>query len=211
MFVSLNPPYSISFDVDSNVLEAALIDSDLEREQFKSAALQIGDMLLARLSHTTDEYVHNAARENQEVEQTNLEEQEGILRSKMESVGKVLYNNGLQQRYDLKRTSKSPSFSDIDWDVKVKYVDAKWQFSPFPYATCRISFQKEFGESPWAIIGGRAFDSVQLNFSSSELDYLLKVFGAIKERLLELEANLAEGNVTVENPGLGREVWDATW
>jgi hypothetical protein len=97
-------------------------------------------------------------------------------------------DSALRRRYDLKRSSKAPSFSHVDWDIKVKYHDASIDpFDPIPYATFRISFQREFEDSAFAVLGGRTFDSVQVNFSKDEIDYIGKVFVAARERLAELE------------------------
>ena len=184
MFVSLTPPYSTSFEIEREVLNKGLEERNLGKESFKKAADEIGSILLALLNDTGEEYI---AREIESDGSTD-EEKESLVRSKVDLVKDTLYDGGLRLRYDLKRSRKAPSFSGIDWDIKVKHIDGKWEaFDPFPYATCRISYQREFDDSPWTFFGGRAFDAIQINFSADELDYLVKVLTGIKSRLRELE------------------------
>ena len=83
-------------------------------------------------------------------------------------------------------------FNGVDWDVKVKRFDASFDdFQPYPYATVRLSFQRDFEDSAFAILGGRTFDSVQINFSKDEVDHLIRVLSRTRERLAALEEEQA--------------------
>ena len=128
----------------------------------------------------------HATREFDDEEQAEKERER--LNADIQKVESKLYDSHLQQRYDLKRTSKAPSFTGIDWDIKVKHFDAKLgDFEPFPYATCKISFQREFDDSPFVFFGGRAFDSAQINFTIDDIDHLSQVLAKVRERLHFLE------------------------
>ena len=107
------------------------------------------------------------------------------------AVREQLFDEKLRRRYNLKRSSKAPSFNQVDWDIKVKRYDAKVEiFEPFPYATFRLSFQRDFDDSPFAVFGGRTFDSVQVNFSRDEIDYLVRVLSAASRQLATLEEDV---------------------
>jgi hypothetical protein len=93
----------------------------------------------------------------------------------------------------LKRSSKAPAFSSVDWDVKVKVQDAEIAVEETPYATLRIKYQRDFGGDSFAIFGGRTFDSMQVNVTAEEIDYFIKVLqrvGGTLQRIDELRKGL---------------------
>lgn len=101
-----------------------------------------------------------------------------------------MWTQHLQDRYELKASSKAPTFSSIDWDIKLKTKDAKLERIRFPYATCRIAFQRDFDISPLTLFSGKAFDSMQVNFSIDEVQYLIKVLTSIMRHLEEAETEV---------------------
>lgn len=189
LFIALTPPFSVSLEIDRTVLRSTLSAHELDEGQFNDAADEIKVILVNLLN--------SRARETQEVVQ-QIARQLGIspeedaefsrIAADTQAVRDQLCDNTLQRRYDLKRSSKAPSFNHVDWDIKKKYYDANLDsFSPFPYATFRISFQRDFDDSPFAVLGGRTFDSVQVNFSKDEIEHLARVLLTVKERLEQLE------------------------
>jgi hypothetical protein len=192
LFISLAPPFNVSFEVDREALKPLLRGTDTSRAEFDSAADQIGDLLLAVLEDDVDGYVRRVMqsrrfeRSEQEppsdlIEERQLHERAGLVRA-------ALHDEHLRSRYALKTTSKAPSFSAIDWDVKVKIEDADLEdLTPFPYATCKIHYQREYGDTPWSYLGRGVFDSVQINLSVDEVDHLLRVFRTIRIRLAQAE------------------------
>ena len=72
----------------------------------------------------------------------------------------------------------------------MKIVDSHKEDVRFPYATCRIRFQREFTGSPVALLGGRPFDTIQLNYSVDEIEHLLRVFEKIRQHLEEIEREM---------------------
>ncbi len=196
LFVSFSPPFLLSFETDRSALQKALKDLELSEKEFRRAANEIKRVLLAILSDEVEEFItHWHERGNGENGTADSrQELERELKAKIESVRRDFYDDHLQRRYDLKKSSKAPSFTGIDWDIKLKVDDANveaFKKRPFPYATCRISFQRQFTEEPFALIGGRMFDSMQINFSIDEIVYLQRVLSKIKDGLEVLER---EGN-----------------
>jgi hypothetical protein len=194
VFISLAPPLYTSFEIDRAVINKYLQERNLEEAEFKKEADQMGLMLSAILEHEGKPLPERFTQRlgKQLASAGEKETQRQVLEEKLRHVKDRLYDERLQKRYDLKKSSKAPSFNAIDWDIKVKYVDAQLDnLKPFPYATCKISFQKEFDSSPFSILSGKAFESAQINFSVDEITYLLRVFKTIKERLEAVEKEVA--------------------
>ena len=186
LFIALSPPFAASMDIDHDVLQTSLEESQIPEAGFRRAANQIGNMLAAVLRDSVEEFIQFSQGTGEDDERDPSETDQ--LREKVQRVRDQLYDSHLQQRYDLKRSSKAPSFTDIDWDIKIKHFDAKLgNFAPLPYATCRLSFQREFDDTPLTIFGGRAFDAVQINFSIDDIEHLSRVLARIRERLETLE------------------------
>jgi hypothetical protein len=166
--------------------------TDAESE-FKTQAAEAGGLLAPILEKNIDDVIRSRVnrRATEASTKQSPEEYEKELRQKLELVKIYLYNDHLQKRYNLKKSSKAPSFTDIDWDIKTKHADAKLaSLEPFPYATCRISFQKEFDSVPYNFFN--AFGSVQINFSVDEIHYLQRVLSTIEERLKSVEKELSK-------------------
>ncbi|MFN0147991.1 MAG: hypothetical protein ACKVT1_15920 [Dehalococcoidia bacterium] len=188
-FIALAPPFSVTIEVERSTLGPHLAERNLSERDFGHASTFIGSMLLAILEDQVDRFV--AAHED-EPDSDALGPEDAVvdldlLRRQAEAVRTSLWTDHLQKRYDLKKSSKAPSFSGIDWDIKVKIADAKAdKLRSFPYATCRISFQREYDYSVFAVLA-RPFDSIQINFSVDEVAYLARVFGAIRQQLESAE------------------------
>ena len=188
LFVALSPPFSVSFDVDRDLLGDLLEEYRISEPNFRRFAHQVGAMLAAILNGSDESFASHISDEDADVTGGPVGKDE--IQVAVTQVKAGLHDSHLQKRYDLKRSSKAPSFTDVDWDIKVKHFDAKLgDFTPFPYATCRLSYQRDFEDSPFALFGGKTFDSVQINFSIDEINYLSKVLGRVRERLQELEEN----------------------
>lgn len=190
LFIALTPPFLVSLEIDRTVLRHDLSELGVDEREFRRAANQIGIILLNLLNNTLSLDDENQVAQQLGNAPSDSETAPHIL-SDVQAVQTHLMDPTLQRRYDLKRSSKAPSFSQVDWDIKVKYHDASLDpFEPFPYATFRISFQRDFEDSAFAVLGGRTFDSVQVNFSKDEIDYVVKVFAAARERLADLEERI---------------------
>jgi len=192
-FVSLSPPFWTTIEIDRAVAVSYLKAE--ASDDFKKHAAEAGSLLAPILEGNIEGGIQTRLqqRATDKSATASAETYEKELREKIASVKNFLYNDHLQKRYDLKKSSKAPSFTDIDWDIKTKYADAKMEtLAPFPYATCRISFQREFGGQPLNFFN--AFDSVQINFSVDEIEYLRRTLTTIEERLKSIERELKSGN-----------------
>ena len=184
LFIALTPPFGASLDIDRDVLAGFLQEKQTEEVAFRRTAHRVGRILGAILSDREDAFISDELEDEDPSRDTPAREE---LRVDIRKVREHLYDQHLQRRYDLKRSSKAPSFTDIDWDIKIKRFDSQLgEFAPFPYATCRLSFQREFDHSARSFFG-RAFDSVQVNFSIDEIDHLSRVLAKIKTQLTALE------------------------
>ena len=188
LFISLSPPFGVTLEVDRTVMGDTLTRSALSEHEFRTASSEVGEILLNILNGTEERYVRGSGRKNVDILDSGSHTSQEQREADVKAVKSPLYDDYLQRRYDLKKSSKAPSFNGIDWDVKVKRFDSNFDdFQPFPYATLRLSFQRSFEDSALAILGGRTFDSVQINFSKDEVDHLIRVLSRTRERLVALE------------------------
>ena len=188
LFISLSPPFSATLEVDRAVMRDTLAGSALSEHEFRTASNEIGVILLNILNGTEEQYVRGFGTEDVDVVDSGTRRSPEQRKANVSEVRSGLYDVYLQRRYDLKRSSKAPSFNGVDWDAKVKRFDSNFDdFQAFPYVTLRLSFQREFDDSPLVILGGRTFDSVQINFSKDEVDHLIRVLSRTRERLVALE------------------------
>ena len=188
LFIALSPPFDVSFEIDRAVLRRRITGGGLSDSTFRHTAARIGPMLLAVLEDDIEDFVHRRVYHDDREQQAPLEggsgQDESRLLTMVEQVKTTLHDTHLQARYDLKKSSKAPSFTGIDWDIKMKLEDGSMEtLTQFPYATCKIRYQREFELNPWSILSGRGFEAVQINVSIDEVKHLLRVFRTIKERL----------------------------
>lgn len=190
-FVLLTPPHSVEFAlVNYHDLEPILIKDNIERADYFRHTYDAAELLSAILSGQQEkDIIEDKIRKisKEEKDEGTRTQLEATLRERLKQVRGNLYTDQLQRRYDLKRTSKAPAFGAIDWDIKIKIDDAYRRNVRFPYATIKLKLQKEFGFDPYSILGGRTFDSVQVNFSGDELEYVKSVLDIMLASLREQE------------------------
>lgn len=184
VFVSLVPPFELSFEIDKDVLNKNLKGIDVTKEDFRKNSQKISSLLLAILRGQEKGFI-KFYLDNQDSD--NGKEDEKTINEKLEAVRKYLYNSQLQHRYNLKKSSKAPSFTNIDWDIKIKTKDSKLDNIRYPYVTCKFIYQKIFEYSPYYVLGGPAIDTVQINFAKDDIDYLIGVFEKVKSHLEQIE------------------------
>jgi len=184
LFISLAPPFDIKFEIGSDRINKFLSDNDFDKGSFDINSNHITVILLAILRKDENGFIK--AYISDIVEDKKSDEylvQKNKLVEEIKLVKEKLFNSDIQDRYDLKINSKAPSFTNLDWDIKIKVVDSKLEDIHLPYATCKFSYQKEFEYSPLTILGSNAFNSLQINFSVEDIDYIIKVFSNIKGHL----------------------------
>lgn len=189
LFIALTPPFGASLEIDRHALQVALGEHHASEADFRRHANEAGIILFAILSDSVDQFIE--VRMQAEDEGADAPMDRDGLEHAVAQIRDTLWDDHVQRRYDLKKSSKAPSFTNVDWDIKVKHVDGNLEnFVPFPYATFRFSFQKDFDDSPFVLFGGRALDSVQINFSIDEIDHLSRVLFRVREHLETLEKGL---------------------
>ncbi|CCQ90085.1 hypothetical protein NITGR_240004 [Nitrospina gracilis 3/211] len=186
LFISLVPPFDISVKIDKEIRQEKLKQAEIDEKVFKNDLRKIETFILVSILGEQNSYIENV------LERTNIrgpkaEEKRKEINEAIKKVEEKLVNERLKQRYFLKASSKAPSFHSLDWDIKLKIKDAQIEKISFPYATCKFRYQREFSESPLNLIGGKTFDSVQINFSGDEIDYLIKQLEIIKKNISQAE------------------------
>ena len=185
-FVSLAPPYEnqIAF-VDSKQIATRLAKDDIAPAAFNAILRRINQLLQHILGeHEDDEIPTRPPFHKDDPE---------LLKAQLGVVRQSLYSERLQNRYDLKRSSKAPAFTSIDWDVKIKIDDAEFAIERTPYATIKIRYQRDFGGDSFSIFGGRTFDSTQLNFTSEEVEFVIRVLKRLSATLRSVESTEKPG------------------
>jgi hypothetical protein len=197
VYTSILPPFRVDFEIDDRpALLASLKQAGIEGKEkdFRSTLSEIERIVLAILRNEEDRFI-NGRLEELETE-TAKDEEKKTLKDKFHATRDFLMavdaNNSIGKRYNWKASSKAPSYTGVDWDIKEKLIDGKVGVLEFPYATCRIQFQRDFSGDPFLIIGGRMFDSIQLNFSREEAEHLVKIFQRIVEELKIIEKKIAK-------------------
>jgi len=190
LFISLKPPFTVDFEIPRDVLTQELKSSKLTEKEFLRFSDEISAMLDATLSDEADRYIE--VRIQRSIEAGGLKEDDiparrAMLSDEIEIVKAELFSDHLKRRYDLKKSSKAPAFTDVHWDVKVKTHDFKLGKLNFPYATFRITFQRNFQDDPLTLFATPTFDSMQINFTIDEIDYLVQALNKAREYLKQLE------------------------
>jgi len=185
-YISLSPPFEAKFEINKDIIKKRLDELSISESDFNKETQKISSMLLPALSNEENDYIERllSSRRLDDKKQKEIKEN---LYQQISKVKECLLTERLKRRYYLKLSSKAPSFTSIDWDTKIKVGDARLDKIKFPYATCRIKFQREFEDSPYVFFSGKAFDSIQINFTSDDIDYLIKVLETIKQKLSAIE------------------------
>ena len=141
-------------------------------------------MLRGLLEGIVEEYVEYRLGDLDGQERSD---KEAALHKRVEEVEHQLYDDRLRRRYALKKTSKAPAFAAIEWDIKTKIADGTMpELERFPYATCRIAYQRGFDNTPWSVLGN-PFESTQINLTIDEVRYVIRVLQTIQNRLESAE------------------------
>ncbi len=183
-FVLLRPPFGAALEVRNRAPIEALTEHGITLAEREEGVDDITMLMWAALLDRVDEFIGHRVSED---EAGDSEEWQ----SRAEAVTQGLVDDGLRSRYRLKRLSKAPAFTDIDWDVKVKVDDAgESDLQPFPYVTVKLKFQRDFGDEPFWL-GGTTVDSVQVNFSTEELEYVIHSLQRSREAIVRVGEKLS--------------------
>ena len=184
MFLAFKPPFGATFEINKGVLSAALADAGVTEDDFKRASSEIGEMILATLQEAKEAFLRHETEDI--ADELEREATKATLQRRLESAG-ALIDDIVERRYRLKITSKAPAFTSVDWDLKIKTFDGKVGELRLPYATVKISFQRHFELEPETLFSRNLFDSVQINMTRDEVEYLVREFELMRSKLNELE------------------------
>lgn len=191
LFIALTPPFFTTFEIDRETLKETLAQHGIAEAEFRRESANVGRALISILDDDVESYIEYCVENSVASSGSDADSLRDSCLSLVGQVKDKLMGDRLQQRYDLKKSSKAPGFTSVDWDVKIKHFDAHLDsLIPLPYATFRVAFQKDFGDSPLLFFGGRAMDSVQMNFTVDEIEYLQRVLSTAQRRLKELEGQI---------------------
>lgn len=184
-FVNLQPPFSVTFEVNREVLTQHVTAAGLDREDFTRASTEIAEFVLAILQGKTNEMIEAHVSHEEDTAKKDA------TRSRMTSrlaEARSLVNDRLQLRYELRVNSKAPAFASLEWDVKRKLFDGTHGDLACSYATLKLTHQRDFDLGPATFFGRNLFDSVSINVTSEEVDYLVKELGRVLDKLRAAEA-----------------------
>jgi len=182
VYFSMSPPIEIGFLIDKDLLREKLKVAELSEGDFRRESNIIGDQLRVIFNETEAAYVEYTV-ERRGLKGEDAERTKGELLKQVEGVRGTLYTQHLHDRYVFKTNSKAPSFTGVDWDIKIKVEDAQLDHIEFPYATCKVTYQRQFDVSPFTLIGGKVYDSVQINFCVDDIEHMINVFSKIRDHL----------------------------
>lgn len=201
IYISISPPFRIEFEIHQDIKAKAIREADIKVKDFRNELAEIQAMLLSILRHDEDAFISS------EVE--DLKDEDAI-KIKSDNIKKQFENikqfqkivdpkNEIERRYKWKASSRVPTYTTADWDIKKKVADSKgWGDFKFPYATLRIKFQREFGDDPFLMFGGRMFDAVQLNFSKEEAEHFAGVALNMVKELKSAEEIISKPNLEID-------------
>ena len=184
LFIRLVPPLYVEVVLDAR--DKVRERLGLSKEEFDYHLRTVEHLLIPIMRRQVDAYL-----EHLEVQQ-ETEKEKGDLKRQAALIEEHIVDDRLRARFKLKVTSKAPAFVSLDWDVKIKVHDAKAKEFRFPYATLRLNYQRDFDEPPLILLGGRTFDSAQVNFTLDEVDHLMHVLDDIRAVLSEAERGAEE-------------------
>ena len=190
-FVLFSSPWDGTIELPDRDSVERLMADGLTEQEVRAATRQITDLILAALRDGLDEFValqrNRFRRGGGDDDDAGQDDEEYRLR--FEQVKAALVDDRLKRRYQLKRLSKAPAFSDIDWDVKIKVEDAaESDFHRFPYATVKLKYEREFDLSPLLpLLQHGGGESIQVNFTSDEISYLISSLGRARAALERAE------------------------
>lgn len=171
LFIRIVPPLYIRMER----LPGTQLNADVDVGALDERTREAETLLAGALFEKSEDYVSRILGEDTDDQGNESERRKEELQRKLGLVREAFIDDSLQRRYELKRVSKASVFSDLDWDLKIKLVDSNSGDVNFPYSTVKLIAQREFGDDPFSLFSGRAFESIQVNFTSDEAAYVGKV------------------------------------
>jgi hypothetical protein len=186
--VSIERLPGIVLEIEEEALGPELKAKSIEEKDFRDIVDEISPMMLACMEDRQDSFIEgktDALRSEEDYDADRIAEEEVLLREKMMLVDERLVDQNLKDWLLFKRSAKTPVFSGLEWDIKVKHFDSKKQpVSPLPYATCQIKYQKGFPRSPIALLfEASPADAIEIDFTLDDIEHMIKRLGVVKDKL----------------------------
>lgn len=192
VFVSPIEVTDIKVQVDRESLEVTLRPTPFSYDDFNNFLGEISRLIAISLEKNEDAYIESRVeywRDEEKYDEARIANEKSMLQSKLRSVNETLVDNRLRQRYILKQCAKSPYFTGFDWEINVKHSDGETEIvQPLPYATCQIRFAEPGTKYRFSFL--EHTESVQIDWTEEELDYMIRVFEVIKQRIQHLKGTV---------------------
>ncbi len=189
IFVSSIEYSEIKVQVDRESLESILKPTAFSYDEFNSHLGEISRLLSVCLDNKQDSFMKSRVvewRDEEQYDETRIADAKSVLESKLQSVIETIIDDSLRQRYFLKKYAKSPYFTGFEWEVNVKHSDGETDVvKPLPYATCQIRFIQPGTKYRFPFM--EHTESVQIDWTEEEIDYITRVFEVIKQRIRYLK------------------------
>jgi len=180
----------VKVQVDKESLQATLKPTTFSYDDFNNFLGEISRLISICLEKSEDGYIKSRVehwRDEQRYDETRIANEKSLLESKLLSVKETLIDERLNQRYFLKKYAKSPYFTGFDWEVNVKHSDGETDvIQPLPYATCQIRFADPGTKYRFSLM--EHTESVQIDWTEEEIDYMIRVLEVIKQRIQHLKS-----------------------
>lgn len=186
-FILFSSPWSGTIELADPSVLGVLGDAGMDDREIRRAFAEVSGLLMAVLRDDFEGFLQLGTPFEEEADS---EARRGEYQRRFDAVHHLLVDDHLRRRNQLKRLSKAPAFSDLDWDIKLKLADAsESSFVPFPYATIRLKYDTSFedGASPFPLLTTRQTQSVQVNFTVDEIDYVIAALRRARESLDQAE------------------------
>lgn len=189
VFVSPIERADIKVQVDRESLEATLRPTAFTYEDFNNFLKEMSRLISVCLEEDEDDYVKSRVdywRDEEKYDEQRVANEKALLESKLQSINEILVDDSLRNRYFLKKYAKSPYFTGFDWEVNMKHSDGETDIvQPLPYASCQIRFAKPGEKYRFSFIAHT--ESVQIDWTEEEIDYMIRVLEVIKKRIQYLK------------------------
>lgn len=181
----------ITLLVERGSLQRAAESSGVDVEQVESLLeWEIPTMMLAALDEDEEAYIEfrigRLKEKEEDVTEERVKEEREWQSGQLRLVKERLVTDELVARYRFKKDAKTPAFTAMDWEVKVKHFDSRAESElALPYATLQLTYEHgPRGLGVFPEVGG--LESVEVDCTPDEIEYLIRVLGKARARLKEI-------------------------
>lgn len=174
VFLEFFPPSASIRILDDETLKSLLTKKGLSLETFRFFIGEVPRLITVCLDGQQKSHIEESSRHWKE---PNIEAEKKFLEQKLKSIEELITIR-IKEAWEFKKHSKANFFSDFAWDIKVKLFDSESENQqPLVLASCQISY----GVGAIRFIDSR--DSVEINCTEIDIDFLIKVLTTVKEKI----------------------------